>query len=44
MKNGNILSKFGKDYLLLGLRIGKLIDGYIDGYYGPQEIKELLLT
>lgn len=42
MKNENNLSKFGRDYLILGLRIGKLIDGYIDAYYGPQELKEIV--
>ena len=40
MKNGKILSEFGQEYLLLGLRIGKLIEGYIDAYYGPQKLKE----
>jgi len=33
------LDDFGKNYLLLGLRIGKLIDGYIDAYFGPPELK-----
>ncbi len=40
MKNEFFLSEFGRDYLVLGLRIGKLIEGYIDAYYGPQELKE----
>ncbi len=30
---------FGREYLLLALRIGKLIDGYIDSYYGPEDLK-----
>ncbi|MFX1410926.1 MAG: hypothetical protein ACFFA6_11265 [Promethearchaeota archaeon] len=34
--------EFGKKYLLLGLRIGKLIDGYIDAYYGPPELKNMV--
>jgi len=33
---------FGKEYLLLGLRMGKLIDGFVDAYYGPPELKELV--
>lgn len=33
------LDDFGKNYLLLGLRIGKLIDGYVDAYFGPPELK-----
>ena len=40
MKNEKFLSEFGRDYLFLGLRIGKLIEGYVDAYYGPQELKE----
>jgi hypothetical protein len=27
-------------YLLLGLRLGRHVDGYVDAYYGPQELKE----
>jgi len=33
---------FGKEYLLLGLRMDKLIDGFVDAYYGPTELKELV--
>ena len=33
---------FGKEYLLLGLRMDKLIDGFVDTYYGPSELKELV--
>ena len=36
------LDEYGKDYLLLGLRIGKIIDGYIDSYFGPSELKEIV--
>lgn len=34
-----VLEVFGKNYLLLGLRIGKLLEGYIDAYFGPPELK-----
>lgn len=27
-------------YLLLGLRLGRHVDGYVDAYYGPPELKE----
>jgi hypothetical protein len=37
-----VLEEFGKNYLLLGLRIGKLIDGYIDAYFGPSELKNIV--
>lgn len=37
-----LLSGFGRDYLLLGLRIGKLIDEYIDAYFGPYELKQVV--
>ena len=33
------LSDFGKEYLLLGLRINKLIDGYKEAYFGPEELE-----
>ncbi len=35
-----VLDEYGKNYLLLGLRIGKLIEGYIDAYFGPPELKQ----
>lgn len=35
----NELTDFGKEYLQLGLRINKHINGYIDYYYGPRNIK-----
>ncbi|MHA1932803.1 MAG: hypothetical protein ACW96X_09705 [Promethearchaeota archaeon] len=37
-----VLDEFGKKYLLLGLRIGKLIEGYVESYYGPPELKEIV--
>ena len=33
------ISKFGEDFLLLALRIGKHIQGYVDFYYGPENRK-----
>src|SRR3989442_13112325 len=27
-------------YLLLGLRLGRHVDGLVDGYYGPPELRE----
>jgi hypothetical protein len=33
---------FGKEYILLGLRMGKLIEGFVDAFYGPPEWKELV--
>jgi hypothetical protein len=36
------LSAFGKEYLLLGLRMGKVIGEYIDSYFGPCELKHLV--
>jgi len=36
------LTNFGKKYLLLGLRLNKLIDGYVDAYYGPIELKKVV--
>ncbi len=29
-----------EDYLLLGLRLGRHVDGLVDAYYGPPELKE----
>jgi hypothetical protein len=34
-----ILDAFGEGYLRLTLEINKHIDGYVDSYYGPPEIK-----
>ncbi|MHA2335852.1 MAG: hypothetical protein ACXACX_01055 [Candidatus Hodarchaeales archaeon] len=36
------LSDFGKRFLLLGLRIGQHIEGYIDAYFGPSELRQLV--
>ena len=36
------LSDFGKEYLLLGLRMGKLIDKYVDAYFGPKDLKYIV--
>ena len=34
------LDDFAKDYILLGLRINKHIDGYVEHYYGPPKLKK----
>lgn len=31
-----------ESYLLLGLRLGRHVDGIVDAYYGPPELKELV--
>ena len=31
---------YAEEYLLLGLRLGKHVDGLVDAYYGPPELKE----
>ena len=36
------LSKFGKDFLLLALRIDKHIKGYIDFYFGPEKLRQIV--
>lgn len=36
------ISKFGEDFLLLALRIGKHINGYVDFYIGPENLKQLI--
>ncbi len=36
------LSKFGEDFLLLALRIDKHIEGYIDYYYGPEKLRQIV--
>ena len=35
-----LLTEFGREYLLLGLRMDKLIDKYVDSYFGPLELKQ----
>jgi hypothetical protein len=37
-----MIDEFGKDYLLLALRIGKHIDGYVDSYFGPATLKNVV--
>ena len=36
------LDDFAKDYILLGLRINKHINGYIEHYYGPPKLKNIV--
>lgn len=36
------ISKFGENFLLLALRIDKHIKGYVDFYYGPENLKKLV--
>jgi len=36
------LDDFAKDYILLGLRINKHINGYVEHYYGPPKLKKLV--
>ena len=36
------ISKFGEEYLLLALRIDKHIKGYVDFYYGPEELRQIV--
>ncbi|MHA1240934.1 MAG: hypothetical protein ACTSQU_09075 [Promethearchaeota archaeon] len=36
------LSKFGEAFLLLALRIGKHIEGYVDFYYGPEKLRQIV--
>ena len=36
------ISKFGKDYLQLALRIDKHIKGYVDFYYGPEKFRQIV--
>ena len=36
------ISKFGKDFLLLALRIDKHINGYVDFYFGPEKLKKVV--
>ncbi|MCP4415985.1 MAG: hypothetical protein GY805_05140, partial [Chloroflexi bacterium] len=33
------LDNYGRSYLRLTLEIDKHIDGYVDAYYGPDDIK-----
>ena len=36
------ISDFGKKYLLLCLRINKIIEGYVDAYFGPKGLQETI--
>ena len=36
------LSKFGEDFLLIALRINKHIKGYVDYYYGPEKLRQIV--
>jgi len=36
------ISKFGEDFLLLALRIDKHIKGYVDFYFGPEKLKQIV--
>ncbi|MFX1418641.1 MAG: hypothetical protein ACFE9N_06955 [Promethearchaeota archaeon] len=36
------LDNFAKGYICLGLRINKHINGYVEYYYGPTELKDLI--
>jgi hypothetical protein len=36
------ISEFGEDFLLLALRIDKHIKGYIDFYYGPEKLRQIV--
>ena len=36
------LSKFGEDFLLLALRIDKHVEGYVDFYYGPEKLRQIV--
>ena len=36
------ISKFGEDFLLLALRIDKHIKGYVDFYYGPEKLRQIV--
>ncbi len=36
------ISKFGEDFLLLALRIDKHIKGYVDFYFGPKKLRQIV--
>ena len=36
------ISKFGEDFLLLALRIDKHIKGYVDFYFGPKKLQDIV--
>jgi len=33
------MDRWGRDYVLLGLRLGRVFPGFVDGYYGPPELQ-----
>jgi hypothetical protein len=37
-----IFDDFAKSYVNLGLRINKHINGYVEHYYGPPELKNAI--
>ena len=34
------MTRHAEEYILLGLRLGRHVDGLVDAYYGPSELKE----
>ncbi|MFX0212419.1 MAG: hypothetical protein ACFFDT_40975 [Candidatus Hodarchaeota archaeon] len=36
------IADFSREYLLLGLRINKHIEGFVDSYYGPKELSAII--
>lgn len=38
------ISDFGKNFLLICLRMNKLIEGYVDAYFGPKSLLELVIN
>jgi hypothetical protein len=34
------VTRHAEEYILLGLRLGRHVDGLVDAYYGPSELKE----
>jgi hypothetical protein len=34
------VDRWGRDYVLLGLRLGRVFPGLVDGYYGPPELQQ----
>jgi len=32
--------ELGRDYVVLGLRIGDIVDGFVDSYFGPDELRD----
>jgi len=38
------LDNFARDYIFLGLRINKHINGYVEHYYGPPKKKRMKVS